>query len=452
MATQVVNEKEIIREMGDGLILRRGRAEDAEALAKLNSEVFCDRETNEPNESIAAWTRDMLTRPHPTIKPEDYTVVENSETGEPVSAMVLISQRWSYDGIEFGLGRPEIVVTRPEYRRKGLVRAQFEVMHRWSAERGELAQGITGIPYFYRQFGYEMTMELGGSRIGYPQRLPKLKDDEEEPYRMRPATEKDLGFITEVYSRGQKRYMVTCLRDEEVWRLELNGRSEKNSERRDLRIIEDKEGTPVGFLSIAPKLWGGTFWVSAYELKPGISWLAVTPSVLRYVKEAGEECAKKDEKAKLEAIGFGLGGAHPVYEAAKGYLPKEEKPYTWYMRVPDVPAFLRHIRPVLERRLAESIAAGHSGDLKLSFYRKGVKLAFKEGKLEAVEDWSPFADEKDNASAAFPGLTFLHLLFGHRTVEELRQVYPDCWAGGDTPRVLLEALFPKKPACIWPIS
>ena len=61
--------------------------------------------------------------------------------------MNLISQTWAYEGIPFEVGRPELVGTLPEYRNRGLVRAQFEEVHRWSAARGELVQGITGIPY-----------------------------------------------------------------------------------------------------------------------------------------------------------------------------------------------------------------------------------------------------------------------------------------------------------------
>ena len=77
--------------------------------------------------------------------------------------MNLISQTWTYDGIPFGVGRPELVGTQPEYRKRGLVRAQFEVIHAFSAERGEMVQAITGIPFYYRQFGYEMAMGLGGA-------------------------------------------------------------------------------------------------------------------------------------------------------------------------------------------------------------------------------------------------------------------------------------------------
>ncbi len=441
---------EIIRDLGDGLVLRRGRREDAEGLAKLNGEVFRPREATEPNEGMVAWTWDMLTRPHPTIQPEDYIVVERAEDGEIVSALVLISQTWSYEGIEFGVGRPEVVVTHPDYRRRGLVRAQFEVLHQWSEERGHLVQGITGIPYFYRQFGYEMTMNLGGSRIGLPGSVPKLKEGQEEPYRVREAIEADLPFITETYAQGRKRSLVSCVRGLEVWELELNGRSEKSSERRALRLIEDAKGKPVGFLAHGVGLWGNSLWVMAYELSPSVSWLAVTPRVLRYLKQAGEEMAAKDEKKQFHTYTFGMGAEHPVYQAARGYLPMERPPYAWYLRVADLPGFLMHIRPVLERRLAESIAVGHTGELKLSFYRQGLKLIFKEGRLEGVEPWQPTVE--DGGPARFSNLTFLQLLFGYRDLEELQLAYPDCIAWSDEARVLLTALFPKKASDVWPLS
>lgn len=66
--------------------------------------------------------------------------------------------------------------------------------------------------------------------------------------------------------------------------------------------------------------------------------------------------------------------------------------------MPDLPRFLMHIRPVLERRLSESIAVGHTGELKLSFYRSGLKLAFQQGKLQEVVPWQP-----ESAAERMPG-------------------------------------------------
>ena len=160
----------ILRDLGDGLILRRSTPEDADTLAEFNRAIHTD---NEPDgQCIAAWTRDLLTRPHPTFHPDDFTIVEETATRRIVSAMNLISQTWSYEGIKFGVGRPELVGTLAEFRNRGLVRIQFEEVHKWSAERGETVQAITGIPFYYRQFGYEMALDLDGRRFGYEAQVP----------------------------------------------------------------------------------------------------------------------------------------------------------------------------------------------------------------------------------------------------------------------------------------
>ena len=39
------------------------------------------------------------------------------------------------------------------------------------------------------------------------------------------------------------------------------------------------------------------------------------------------------------------------------------------MRVPDLPGFLRKVAPVLRKRLAGSPCQGHTGELKINFYR-----------------------------------------------------------------------------------
>ena len=61
---------------------------------------------------------------------------------------------------------------------------------------------------------------------------------------------------------------------------------------------------------------------------------------------------------------------------------------------PDLPGFIRHVAPALERRLATSVVAGYTGEVKLSFYRSGLRLAFHHGTLQAAEAWTPTPDER----------------------------------------------------------
>ncbi|HVC34116.1 MAG TPA: GNAT family N-acetyltransferase, partial [Chloroflexota bacterium] len=349
----------VMRDVGDGLVLRRSTPADAEALAAFNGAIF--REAG-----AAGWTRDLLSRPHPTFGVGDFTIVEDARTGAIVSSLNLISQTWSYDGIRFGVGRPELVGTKPEYRQRGLVRVQFEEIHRWSAERGEAVQAITGIPYFYRQFGYEMGLSLDAGRAGTRGDVPRLKDGETEPFRVRPATAGDLPFIARVYQESATRYRVACVRDEALWKYELDGRSAENGSRFQLGVIEAGDGESVGYLAHRGDLASGrAVVVRSYELRHGVSWLAVTPSIFRYLDQSGEEYARQDGKGEYSAISFQLGMEHPVYQALGSRLPRSLPPYAWYVRVADLPGFLRLVTPALERRLAESIAVGHSGELKI---------------------------------------------------------------------------------------
>jgi hypothetical protein len=440
----------LIKDLGGGLILRRATQADADELPKFNAWIHQHEDTKKPDERVGMWTRDLLTRPHPTFKISDFTVVEDENTKAIVSSLGLISQTWSYAGIEFQAGRPELVGTDPEYRGRGLVRAQFEVIHRWSAERAEMVQGITGIPYYYRLFGYEMALNLGGGRVGFKPQIPELKG--EEPYRLRPAEESDLPFLVELGSLSNQRYLVSCVRNENMWAYELNGKSPENVNYAEIRIIESLSDGAVGYVVHPPYCWGAMMAATSYEVKPGISWAAVTPTVVRYLQSTGEAYSTEDGKdLDFEAFGFWLGGEHPVYQVIPDKLSRVRHPYAWYMRVPDLPGFLELITPVLEKRLKESPMVGHSGELKITFYGDGIRLVFEKGRLTGIEKWKP-EPTLNSGDAGFPDLTFLQLLFGYRDLSELKYAFADCWAKEDLVSVLLDILFPKKVSQVWPLS
>ncbi|MHB1319177.1 MAG: GNAT family N-acetyltransferase, partial [Anaerolineae bacterium] len=274
-------------DLGNGLILRRATRADTEALADFNSRVHSDNGWDSPDPGVGAWVRDLMTGPHPSFDVGDFLVVEDTTNGTIASSSNLISQTWSYAGIEFGVGRPELVGTHPDYRRRGLIRKQFEILHRWSAERGELVQAITGIPWYYRQFGYDMAMNLHGARRGPETGLPELKAGETEPYVVRPATAADLGFIADVDAFARRHSLVNCVRSAAQWAYELSGHNHGNAVHFELRVIETGTGEPIGYLAHPPVRWGSNLCAIRYELKPGVSWWAVTPPVLRYLKATG---------------------------------------------------------------------------------------------------------------------------------------------------------------------
>ena len=446
--------KTILRDLGDGLILRRSTSADAKALAEFNGKIHGENEVD--IQRVAAWTHDLLARPHPTLRPEDFTIVEETATRRIISSLNLIPQTWSYEGIQFKVGRPELVGTLPEFRSRGLIRAQFEEIHKWSAARGDLVQGITGIPYYYRLFGYEMALDLAGRGVGYESSVPTLKEGESEPYLIRPATEADLPFVSEVYEYAIQRSAIACVRTPEIFKYELSGQSEHNLNRHGMFIIEDKRnssvdraGEAVGYIQHPNILGMKGLTLLWYELKRGVSWLDVTPSVIRYIWDQGQEYARRDGKTS-PFFCLLLGAQHPAYDVLGKNLPTIIDPYAWYLRVPDLPRFLNHIKPALEKRLAESIAVGHSREIKISFYRDGLRLVLEKGNITTIESWKP--SPQDGGMIAFPGLTFLQVLFGYRSYDELHHAFPDCWCDGEDLRALINILFPKKFSDLFPVS
>ncbi len=145
-----------------------------------------------------------------------------------------------------------------------------------------------------------------------------------------------------------------------------------------------------------------------------------------------------------------LGESHPVYQVSGSKLPQIHKPYAYYLRVPDLVEFLHEVSPALETHLADTAFDLYSGKIILSFYRSGLKLDFKQGHIEDIEPLGP--DALDDAIAGFPGLTFLQLVFGFPSMEELKHAHPDCYSKNDENQHLLNALFPKKCSDVWPIS
>ena len=454
MAMEMLSAPGYRRDLGGGLVLRWSTAADTEPLNAMYAEAF-RREKDAPQLPTAGrWVRDMTSGRHPLIGPGDFALVEDTDRGRVVSATCLMNQVWEYEGVALPVGRPEIVATEWEYRERGLVRAIFELIHARSAARGHLALGITGIPYYYRQFGYEYALDLDGHRFLPFAAIAKLKDGEPEPYTLRAATLDDLPQVMALYDRERARGPVSTRLDEAYWRWIMAEQDPEGAEGWLTQLIVDAAGRSVGYLLRARRRWGDSVRVLAMWVEPDVPLVRVLPSALRALRDQAETMPTfmRPDTPPASKIAFGLERDHPVYEAL-GAQASVDPPYAWYVRVPDLPALLRRVAPALDRRLAGSPAAGYTGELRIDFYRGGLRLAFEQGQLAVAEHWNGRSERWGaRAQAGFPPLVFLQLLFGRRSLAELRYALPDAWTDGEEPRVLLEALFPARPSWVMPLD
>lgn len=454
MSTHIMDEPEYRRDLGDGLVLRWSTKDDLAAIGDLYQYVFREKQDAPLNSYIREWATDMMSGDHPLVGPGDFAIVEDTRQQRVVASTNLMEQAWDYDGIRIPVGRPEIVASHPDYRNRGLIRAIFDIVHARSAARGNLAQGITGISYFYRQFGYEYAVDLGGGRSIPFTAIPKLKDGETESYTLRPATIDDIPQLMRLFNRERSFYGIGSFIDEGYWHWMQTGQRDASGEGFRPQMIIDVAGRAVGYALPRRLRWGERIGVSGLMVEEGVSLAGVLPGTLRALQRYGEAAAgwiAAKEPPPANSIYLHTGQWHPVYDLlGEGMVSRVWPPYAWYVRVPDLPAFIRAVAPALERRLADSAAASQTGELKLDFYRDGLRIAIEGGKITTAEPWRS-AVWGPEGNAGFPPLVFLQLLFGKRSLDELRYAYNDVWAE-DSARPLLEALFPTRTANIQPLD
>ncbi|PYM14045.1 MAG: hypothetical protein DMD81_19180, partial [Candidatus Rokuibacteriota bacterium] len=262
-------------------------------------------------------------------------IVEDA-SGRIVTAGMLVSQTLAFGGVRIPAGQPELIGTRTEYRGRGLVRTLFDTLHAWSAERGHLMQFIAGIPWFYRQFGYEMAIERGGGPVIFVDAWSAAPAEPDAEFRMRPLVASDAAFAARLDAGAARRYLLTVPRDEALWRYEVEGHRATSALRQVWWIVERRDGQPVAVVSHMKRLDGRVLPVTTFEVAGGVPWRTVWDTAARELRAIGEGLADRDGKSTLRSFGFRwLGRQHPLYQVL-GFTGLR-RPTAIYTRVPDLP-------------------------------------------------------------------------------------------------------------------
>src|SRR5256714_13018235 len=374
MATHTAAAANYRRELGGGLLQRWSAPEDTENIAQLCGMVFRDKEDEPLNVRTMESVRRHMSGDFPLMGTGQYALIADpAKEGNPLVACTCLWRlEWEYEGIAFGVGQPEFVATHPDYRNRGLIRALFDMVHARSKAEGHLVQAITGISHFYRQFGYEYALELEGRRVTYLSLIPKAQASTPEPYALRAATTEDIPLLVELYNRQRSASMVWAIASERFWRYQIAEVKDPATAGKQtcVRMIVDDAGAVQGYLMAAIRRRGSSLNVYALNIAAGVSWQAVVPPLLRAMQAYGMRIpVVGPDGLHMTVIRFWLGSTTHVLEVlGEALAPFYEPPYAWYVRLHDVPAFMRHIAPALESRLANSTAAAYTGELTLDFY------------------------------------------------------------------------------------
>jgi predicted N-acetyltransferase YhbS len=336
----------------NGLILRTAKDEqDVERVAALTKTVF-------EGEEVDTLTRGLFLH-HPDTSLDDLIFVEDEKSGKAVSTLCLIPWTWRYEGVDIPVGEMGIVGTHKDYRNRGLIRKQVELFKQRLRERGCLLSQIQGIPYYYRQFGYEYALPLEQWLTLQARQVP---EQPESAFTFRQATLDDVPTLMHLYDVAAPDLAIHTARDEAIWRYLLTDTKGTEMERETF-LIEDAAGQTAGYACIPLHHFGEDLNVNEVSRLSYDAALAT----LQHVKQL---CVEREKPSIRLNLPLGC----TLAQVALSLGGHDGGAYAWQIHVPDVAALLRALAPVLERRIAASSLAGLTQDVRISLYRETIQL------------------------------------------------------------------------------
>jgi hypothetical protein len=400
-----------------------GRATEVAAPDAVEAVVAGAIELNRRENGEAAGVELAASFRHGAVSPEDLAV--SVAAAEVVSCVVLFRMQLELGGdprVRVAVGQPEFVATDPAYRNRGFVRRLTDLVHRWSADRGDLVQLIGGIPYFYRQLGYQYGLVRPRERL-IP---PELSLPPSAGWELRRATASDIPAMRRLQDATQQAADVRLPWSPEVWPVLVDlphgelAVVAKDGVVRGLAYLRGEPGWPVHVQGLA----ADSFDAAVALLHHGRA------------RRAGSTLVVQDRPASPVAAVLG---------ASSLPVPKRK----WlYLRVADPVVVLDRMRPVLSQRLAGSVFCRESGSVVVSFYRSAARIEHREGEIVTVTPCPPVAEPAEAGASGVPPDLTASLFFGEGGIAALED-HPDVELGPH--RHLLHVLFPPQhvDAMIW---
>jgi len=335
-----------------------------------------------------------------------------------VATLNLIPMIWSLEGVPLSVAEMGLVATHPKYRHRGLQRLLNTEFDKRLVEDGYDLAAIEGIPYFYRQFGYEYSVTLDEWAS-----IPLAKLPTQAMPGISPLQTEEISVAMSLLKASQIKYLVQSIRSPQEWATQ-----EKAG------ILGEHKST-----TYTVKVGGN---ISAY-FRVGIE------SKIVLLHEIAETSASTSTMiaAFLRRLGEENGATELVsresyIEHFSKYLIElgatKRRPYAWQTKVIDHAQILEKIKPVFEERIKHSNLNGYTGTIPLNLYFATLTLSFENGVLLCVKR-SPSEQKGD---IKVNPKVFPKMLLGSRSIGELEAEYPDVTVSPQY-REIMNIMFPK---------
>jgi len=361
---------------------------------------------------------------HPRLTLKNFFLIKHQ--GKMVACLNLIPSKWSIGRIPLKVAELACVATLPEYRHQGLQRRLMNEYHKQITEQGYDLSAIEGIPYYYRQFGYEYALPLEENTRIKLEQVP----DYEIKHNIRPFTNQDIPKAMKLLTQTQQKFYVHSVRDSGVWK--MHQETGMVAEYKFEGYVVEENGEITAYFRISEKPENKELLLrEIIDIDQPMA-----QSILRFLKDIGN---KRGLETLIASISYNESFIEHVTSIGGVKLP----PYAWQIRIIDYVGMFQKMKPLFEKRLAASTYRHLTEKVNFNFYRHVIQVTFEDG---VVKDVQRVETTKDR-TIRFNPLVFTQLLLGYRNLEELQTIYLDCFVR-PIHQHLVDVLFPKLPSYI----
>jgi hypothetical protein len=370
---------------------------------------------------VEGITSNCLLRFHPLTNKGEFLIVRDTAENLIVSTSCLIPWSIRFAGVSLKCAQVEMILTHEYYRKRGLVSAQMHVLHEIIQQKGYDIVIIWGIPYFYRQFGYSYAIDGSVGQLLPSYRVEGETDPVRDCYTFRGADTGDIPLLSQLHNKQASRLDIYVERSDAYWRYMIQ------SIQFPIFMIEKKnEYKPVGYIIYVKH--GRRIHI----FESGIDDQKVGYGVLRALKNECDEIL----------INWPFTGS--LVKLAESLGSDRIKNTQWLIKIPNLVHFLMRIRPVLDRRLAESGCRDVSRQFVLNLFLDAYRISIGNGKIEDVESIG-FVDTSMGSEGGNLNLmpdAFMRLMTGQNSIDQLCDFWPDTVVKTED-RYLVDVLFPR---------
>lgn len=357
---------------------------------------------------------------HPTMTLRNHFTLK--QEGKMVASLNLIPQTWTIGGIGLKVAEMGCVATHPDHRHRSLQRilnAEFD--KRLKEDEYDLAV-LAGIPYFYRQFGFEYSLPLDFETKIFLKDIPSYSQE----YEIRTFREEDIPNATKLLATHQDEYFVHSVRSKEIWEMQQETGSYGGESFQGYSVFS--EGQLSAYFRISENQKESTLFVKELSITDD----SLSISILAFLKSHAETIGLKTLVTKISH-------SHPINNLLTGLGAEMNKPYAWQVKIVDFERIFQKMQLLLNARLAESTYRDHSETLNFNFRRFNIQVIVENGKITSIRKTR---DCEDRTIGLNP-YVFPQILLGYRNREELEAHYPD-FKVKDSHKELIDILFPLK--------